>query len=165
MKDSVEFLAIVHAALARTRVPDLLASKAAVVLERIARGGGATEWYYCRGTAELGAVEGKLSPGSVVSFYFDERIRSASYSPQLGTDIAKVIDDTGDAVVGVLGEDGIEIHVDIVVSGDDLAEVMAATSPASRVFYGSFPSRDDDGMRAVTVTLPDRDGIVRGHPH
>jgi hypothetical protein len=34
-------------------VAKLLASKPAVVLERIARGGGATNWFFCRGPPRL----------------------------------------------------------------------------------------------------------------
>ena len=162
---NVDFLEIVRAALARTRVRDLLGSNAAVVLERIARGGGATEWYYCRGTSDLDAVERSLSPGSVVSFYFDGRIRSSSNAPPVLADIEKIIDDTGDAVVGVVGEDGVKMSVEVVVSREDLVEFMSTIGPASRVFYGAFPARDDDGSRAVTITLPDRDGISRSHPH
>jgi hypothetical protein len=33
------------------------------------------------------------------------------------------------------------------------------------VFYGATPDRENDGTHAVTVTLPDADGIVRPHPH
>lgn len=165
MKTSADFTEIVHGVLARRRVGDLLASNAAVVLERLARGGGATEWYYCRGTAELDALEKRLSAGSVVSFYFDERIRKLPKSPQLAADIERIIAETGDAVVGVLGEDGVKIDVEIVVSRDDLADFMSRLPSSSQVFYGAFPGRDDDGMPAVTVTLPDRDGVTRSHPH
>jgi hypothetical protein len=80
-------------------------------------------------------------------------------------DIGKLIVDTGDAVVGVVGEDSVKMGVEVVVSREDLAECMSAIALGVPVFYGAFPSRDDDGVRAVTMTLPDRDGIVRNHPH
>jgi hypothetical protein len=165
MKTADGFSMLVHRALATTRARELLACKRAVVLERIARGGGATDWYYCPGTAELDLIERRLRPGSVVSFYFDDRIRKSRWSDQLKLDIAQTIVETGDAVFGVLGTDGIEISVDIVVSVDELDELGSTLSLGSEVFWGAFPGRDNDGERAVTLTLADRDGVVRPHPH
>ena len=107
VKANGEFRAIVHAALARTRISELLASCSAVALERIARGGGATNWFYCRGLMGLEGVEGMLSSGSVVSFYFDDRIRMSPTSPQLSAEIEKIIEVTGDAVVGVIRGAGV----------------------------------------------------------
>jgi len=164
-KTNGEFSAIVHTVLEKTPVRELLGSGDAVVLERIARGGGATAWYYCRTGRELDAIEGRLSPGSVTSFYFDARIRRARYSPQFVTDVESIIVKAGDAFVGALGEDGIEINAEIVVSRDDLMETMSTIPRSSELFYGAFPARDNDGAAAVTVTLPDRDGVVRAHPH
>jgi len=106
-----------------------------------------------------------LSSGSVVSFYFDDRIRMSPTSPQLSAEIEKIIEVTGDAVVGVVRGAGVEIEAEIVVSGDDLAEFMSTVPSPSLIFYGAFPGRDNDGTRAVTVTLPDADGIVRSHRH
>jgi hypothetical protein len=165
VKDEGSFLALVHAALAGTPVRDLLTSNAAVVLERIARGGGRTEWYSCRGPAELEAIEGQLSPGSAVSFYFDGRVRGSPGSPHLAADILRIIHDVGEAVVGVLADDGVKIDVDFLSSTEEVTELISTLSPASRVFYGEFPARDNDGTRAVSLILPDRDGIVRPHPH
>jgi len=159
------FKAIVHALLSGTAVPGLLASRSAVVLERIARGGGATRWYHCPGAAALGAIEEKLSPGSVTSFYFDGRIRRARPSPAVVADIEKIIAEAGDAVLGTLREDGIGIAGETIVSSGDLRETLSTIDPSTEVFYGAFPGRDDDGVAAVTVTLPDRDGVVRAHPH
>jgi hypothetical protein len=61
--------------------------------------------------------------------------------------------------------DGLEILVDYVAGLDDLTEFESDLRPRQRVFYGAVPGRDDDGVSAVTVTLPDRDSVVRGHPH
>jgi hypothetical protein len=165
VKAAGNFSATVQTLLAGTRVRDLLALSSAVVLERIAGGGGATNWYYCSGPEALGTVEAKLSPGSLVSFYFDRRIAWSRLSPQLTAAIEQIITESGDAVVGVLGNDGVEVNTAIVVSGDDLAEYMSTIAPTSQVLYGAFPSRDNDGTRALTVTLPDVDGVVRSHPH
>jgi len=159
------FASLVHDAFAATPIINLLAAADAVVLERVARGGGRTVWYHCRGKHQLETIEALLSPGSVVSFYFDGRIRNAPYSPELRSIIEKVITETGDAVLGHLNKDGLHIDHEIVTGPNDLTEFASNFGPESRVFYGAFPNRDNDGIKAVTVTLPDHDGIVRPHPH
>ena len=155
----------VQTAVAATRTGSLIESKTAVVLERIARGGGATRWYYCSSKSCLALIEAKFSPGSVVSFYFDERIRQAVCSPEVRAAIERVIVQDREAVVGILGEDGLGIDVEIMSGPNELAEFLLNIKPATQVFYGAFPARDNDGEKAITLTLPDIDGMVRAHPH
>jgi hypothetical protein len=81
LRTSDSFTSIAHSTLAMTPVGKLLETSGAVVLERIARGGGATNWYSCSGQSQLEMIEARLLPGSVVSFYFDERIRLGPLSP------------------------------------------------------------------------------------
>jgi hypothetical protein len=88
-----------------------------------------------------------------------------SESPQLTAAIEKIFAANGDAVVGVLANDGVEVKAEIIVSGREVAEFMSTTVPGQQVLYGAFPDRDNDGTRALTVTLPDLDGVVRFHPH
>jgi hypothetical protein len=159
------FSEFVGAAISATPISNLLASKPAVVLERIARGGGATKWYYCSNTQSLEPVQTRFSPGSVVSFYFDDRIRRESYSPKLMTAIEAVIATHRETIIGTLGEDGILIDAEFVSGPNDLAELLLTIEPGVRVFYGPFPARDNDGVQAVTLTLPDADGTIRAHPH
>jgi hypothetical protein len=149
--------------LARTKVGELLATRDAVILERIARGGGATNWYYCRGCEQLETVEQELSPGSVVSFYFDGRLRKTLDLSEVGAAIEKILAVAIDAVVGTLHDDGVHIAATTIGSVEELAEF--ASERSKTLFYGEFPARDNDGVQAVTVTLPDNDGIVRPHPH
>jgi hypothetical protein len=155
----------VDAVLAATQIYERISANPAVVLERIARGGGSTNWYYCRNRADLDVVTGRLTPGCVVTFYFDDQLQRSPMSAQLATEIENIIAETGDAVVGFLGEHAVRLTSEVVVSRDDLAEFMASVPPATELFYGASPGRDDDGTRAITVTLPDADGIVRRHPH
>ena len=159
------FTSVAHAALATTPIVDLLATTDAVVLERIAMGGGATRWYYCPDGTRLEGIEAQLRPGSVVSFYFDDRIQSGLYTSEIKSNVGKIIAETGEAIIGVLGEDGLHIDVEVITGSDEITEFASAVTSSSRVFYGVFPARDNDGVRAVTVTIPDRDGVVRPHPH
>jgi hypothetical protein len=161
---SEHFNAVVRTALAATPTSHLLLSHDAVILERIARGGGTTNWYYCQTRADLDALERALAPGSVVSFYFDGRIRRAPDSSVFRADVEKIIAVTGDAMVGALTPGGILIDARIVSGPSDLADELTDLR-ATMFFYGAFPARDNDGVRAVTVQIPDEDGIVRAHPH
>ena len=57
------------------------------------------------------------------------------------------------------------VAITLALSVTDLAEFMSTVAPTSQVLFGAFPNRDNDGTRALTVTLPDLDGVVRSHPH
>ena len=135
-----------------------------MVLERIAYGGGATNWYFCRNITDLEAIERRLSAGSVVSLYFDDRIRRAGDSAAFRADVEQIIVASREAIVGALMPDGIRIDARIVAGRSELAEELADLG-ATSLFYGPFPARDNDGIRAVTLQIPDEDGVVRSYPH
>ena len=165
LKHGDAYTLIVQAALGNTAICEHLKHRDAVVLERIAKGGGAVKWYHCNETS-LDAIGRELSPGAVVSFYFDGRMKQNSLlRKEVVDEIEVIIKKCRVAVVGVVADDGIHIDADDIVSTEDLAEFMSSVSPSSRLFYGVVPGRDNDGVNAITVTLPDEDGIVRHHPH
>jgi hypothetical protein len=163
--NAAPFSELVLELLGRGPVPALLASRRAVVLERVARGGGATNLYSCAGVGSLAAVVGRFRPGSVVSFYFDDRIRRAPITDEVTAEVHRIVAETGDALVGFLDEDGIEVRAEIAMSAADLADFLSENEGAGPLLFGPFPSRDNDGIDAVTVVLPDEDGVVRPHPH
>src|SRR5262245_35327254 len=136
----------------------------AVVLERIARGGGQTNWYVCRTQAQLAAILAELSPGACVSFYLDGRIGYRTWSPRLHQEILRIIRQTGDCVIGQVLDD-IHLEVDFIAGPRDLQDYAATLGSASQLYIGPFPGRDNDGRRAITVILPDADGVVRAHPY
>lgn len=146
-------------------VRDRLLRSHAVVLERIARGAGATRWYWLEGVADVDRLVGWLAPGSVVSFYFDGRIGRASSAAELRARCLEIVAASGGAVVGRLGVDGLEIRVEDVAGDASLSEFMADVDSDDVLFVGAFPAADDDGTDAITLVVPDADGIVRGHPH
>jgi len=159
------FERIVHTAILRTPIDQLLDTGPAVVLERLARGGGATRWYYCPDRAQLTSIERELRPGSVVSFYFDERIRNGVFSPEMRSDCARILVESGELVIGRLAGGETRIDAEVVTGPSELEEFASGIGPSSRVFYGVFPARDNDGSQAVTLTVPDLDGTTRSHPH
>jgi hypothetical protein len=151
--------------IAASAVAGLLMRRPAMVLERIARGGGATRWYRLSTADDLARLCERLSPGSVVSFYFDERIEYLPLDDEATVRILEIASAEGSAVVGRLGPDSLEIIVDYVSGANELGEFVETVRHGEMVFVGAFPGRDDDGQNAVTFTLPDSDGVTRGHPH
>jgi hypothetical protein len=152
-------------------VPRLLTSRSAIVLERIALAAGATNWYHCTDHARLAALTAYLSPGSVVSFYFDDRITHCRYTPKVHERMLHLmrrqrdLGDSGEIVVGQLATDDLHINVDYPSTPEYLTEITQTLGTHSWIYFGSFPGRDNDGTKAVTLTLPDLDGITRAHPH
>jgi len=100
-----------------------------------------------------------------VSFYFDGRIQRAPYSPDLLPRVEHLISKDVDIVVGVLALDHVSIDVDFLSSPEEVAERLSNLDCMSTIFFGFFPARNNDGVTAVTIDLPDSDGVVRPHPH
>jgi hypothetical protein len=167
LKRPIPFSTLLFDTLSDSSIPALLAGAPAdvVVLERIARGAGATRWFVLHDPEELGVLVSRLSPGSSVSFYFDGRLAASRYDLSVRSELLAIAELDGDAVIGRLGGDQIELDVEFVAGPTELAEYESQLLPGATVIYGRFPARDNDGARAVTVDLPDRDGVVRPHPH
>ena len=99
------FADLARTLIAASAVAGLLLKRPAMVLERIARGGGATHWYGLSTADDLARICEKLSPGSVVSFYFDERIEYLPLDDEATVRILEIAQAEGSAVVGRLGPD------------------------------------------------------------
>jgi hypothetical protein len=159
------YAAVAIDAIRSTGAPRLLEGHPAVVLERLARAAGATRWFAIQGPHQLEALADKLSPGSCLSLYFDDRIRRAPFTEDVAEKILRIAAEDGDAVVGQLGPDGLEIATEFVAGRSELRDAAQSFRPSEPIFYGRFPANDNDPPHAVTLDLPDRDGIVRSHPH
>ena len=161
-----QFRKHVHATIARSPVPEMLTVTSAVIIERIAYGAGQTNWYYCVGLAQLEALEQLLHPGSCVSFYFDDRIKRAPYSAaEMRAIAASTKYPEHNFNLGALSSDGITIDMVISVDPSEFDEYDEEWSRAPFVFYGDYPGWDDDGINAVLITIPDKDGTVRRHAY
>jgi hypothetical protein len=164
--DIDSFRIAVREAIGATAVPQLIAggSRPAVVLERIARGAGATRWFLVRDVEDLAAVEQRLSPGSRVSFYFDGRLARDVYGPAIAEAVLDIASTDGDAVIARVQDVDVELDVEFIAGRVELEEYAAVLGQAE-VVYGHFPAADNDGEQAVTITIPDRDGVIRPHPY
>ena len=163
----VPYRNLVLEAISKAGVPGLFSQNPpyVVVLERLARAAGATNWYVLRQATQLSDLATKLSPGSSLSFYFDGRLAVGNYDAALVEELLRIARIEHDAVIGKLSDDGITLEVDFVANLADLEEFRRALAPGTPVYHGAFPARDNDGKAAVTIDLPDRDGVVRKHPH
>jgi hypothetical protein len=135
------------------------------VLERVAFGAGQTEWFFCRDPSDLNRIERELRPGSEVSFYFDGRIGCTERSEELLAIAGRVIDAGRECVIGALQQNGFEIAKDFVTQRSEVQEFISEHSITSLFFAGDYPAADNDGVAAVTLVVPDEDGIIRPHPH
>jgi hypothetical protein len=136
-----------------------------VVLERLARSAGSTNWYVIRADTQLDDLAAKVSPGSSISLYFDRRVAHHPYDEERVREILEIARRDRDAVVGRLSPDGMTLEVDFVSNREELDEFTQWLSPGEDIYFGAFPGRDDDGVNSVTIDLPDTDGVVRQHPH
>lgn len=164
-KRSDHYAELVRAALANTLVMERAAEHDAIILERIARGGGETHWFYCGNREALSVISSRLRPGSLVSFYFDNRIRRGRSIRDAREAVEALLGSHGEAVIGYLDDDGVTIRMSIVVSVSDLRETVDEFGDPHDVFWGQFPSSANDQENAITLVLPDVDGVVRSHPH
>jgi hypothetical protein len=140
-------------------------SRDVVILERLARAAGSTNWYVLHDADQLRGLAARLSPGSSISFYFDGRLGFHDNGAGVVHELLGIAGRYHDAVVGRLSPDGMTLEVDFIASKSELDAFTREISPGDRILYGAFPARDNDGNHAITIDLPDRDGIVRQHPH
>ena len=165
MTEHTDFVTLAQAVLDGTTARQRLAeTQEAVVVERIARGAGATSWYLLRCSDDLDALAARIRPGSRVSLYFDNRFMIGDFGDDARKAAVGIIERDGEAVLGALRPSGIEADTDFPSSADE-ADDFARDHPNSTIIVGAFPAPDDDGVNAVTVDLPDADGVVRPHPH
>jgi hypothetical protein len=162
--DPPEYAALVTRAFTQAGVLNPLGKRQAIVLERIARGAGATKWYVLDAPDDLDALARLVRPGGLVSFHFDGRISEVRLDEAAVDRLSAIaVRDHGSVIA--LRRGGIELDVYFPSDRRDLDDWLKEMADPDRAFIGAFPAWDNDGVDAVTVTLPDADGEVRGHPY
>ena len=142
--------------------PLLATSRGVVILERVARGGGRTRWFFCRTPSEVEIVLPQLQPGSRVGFFFDDRIRRVLFSASVRQAVSEIATTTGEVVFGHGRAAGQELDVHLL-DPSEIAEHLAVVPDGEIVYYGVFPAIEDHGL-AIAFTPPDADGVVRPQP-
>ncbi len=157
----MSFREFVGMALNESGVAKRVATEDCTALERPAVAGDGLAWFYCRDQSDLNEIANQLRPGSVVSFYFDDRIEALVDSDTTRSIIATTCSDH-EVTVGALGIDGLRIEMSFAGNAEEVASALPPLDDAAQlIFFGAFPGRDNDGTWAITLTLPDEDGVVR----
>jgi hypothetical protein len=162
--DRTAFEDVVTSLLSDNSLRGHLERHAGVALERIAYGGGATNWYSLPSPESMSALVRALTPGSILSIYFDDRLAWHQLDEATKAEFKSVINRDGDAVLARRTADPILLDAEIVSGAlevDDHAEALGSEV----VLLGAFPWPAKEGENAFTITLPDLDGVVRSHPH
>ena len=159
-------------AIAKAGVEECLVRRPCVVLERIARGAGATNWFYCRELARLPSIVACLHPSSMVSFYFDERIKRAPWTDATRAEVLALIKAHAEIVFGRFARQDtaptdtlFEIDASLVMSAEEVDDHADGLRSHVPVFFGEFPGKEQDGENVFTLVLPDEDGETRAHPY
>jgi hypothetical protein len=136
-----------------------------VVLERLARGGGATRWFFARPPEMVEPILERLSPGSSVSFYFANHLRVELDTEAVRQRMFDELDRAGELVVGYPDETAVELEIEIISGPSELTGFLMQHPEGSLAVWGSWPARANDGQDAITLDLVDADGVLRQHPH
>ena len=159
--DDRSFRELVGIALNDAGVARRVAIEDCTALERPAIAGEALAWFYCRDQSDLNEIANLLRPGSVVSFFFDDRIEALVDSETTRSIITTTCADH-EIALGALGIDGLQIEMSFARNAEEVAHALPPLDDAAQlIFFGAFPGRDDDGTWAITLTLPGDDGVVR----
>jgi hypothetical protein len=136
-----------------------------VVLERLARAGGAANWYLIRSKEDFDRVLQVLRGGSCVSFYFADQLHVETDTDSARQRMFDVVTSTGEVIVGYPAESVPELDMEIISGPGELGSYLMSHREGLLVIWGAWPERDNDGCNAITIDLVDEDGILRSHPH
>jgi hypothetical protein len=104
-----------------------------------------------------------LRPGSKVGFFFDDRIRRRPLCEKVEAEIRDLAMTTGEVVLGKQRTDGPELQIDFL-EVSEISEALSEVRPGEILYYGVFPTIEDDGISCVAFIPPDPDGTVRPQP-
>jgi hypothetical protein len=136
-----------------------------VIVERLARGGGATRWFFARSRAELDQVFDMLHGGSCVSFYFANQLHVETDNEAARQRMFEEITSEKDLVLGYPSAMGVAVDMELISGPGELAEQLMHHPEGSLAVWGKWPARANDGHDGITLNLVDADGTLRAHPH
>lgn len=142
----------------RTKLPAI--DDYCVVLERLAVAAGQTRWYVAEVDDALMEILAEIVPGSAVSLYFDGRLRRSTWSAETASGVLAVVSNSGECVVAVASPSGHNLLPYFISGANDLAEFVGEIPDGAVVYFGPYPMRDNDGVRAVSFVVPDAQGRI-----
>jgi hypothetical protein len=97
-----------------------------VVLERLARGGGAARWYFASDREHLAAILDQLqtSGGSCVSFYFDDQLLVEVDDENVRQRMFDAAAKDREIVIGYPAGSGLAISMELPTGTSELSEVL-----------------------------------------
>jgi hypothetical protein len=151
-----------HEVLARRLAGDW---RQVVILERLARAGGAARWFFGTSLATLDQVFDLLRGGSSVSFYFSRCLHVQTDHEQSRQDMFDEVTQYGEVVLGYPSRDNPEFDMAIISGPSELTEFLMHHPEGALAVWGQWPPRGNDGHDVITIDLVDADGVRRSHPH
>ena len=134
-----------------------------VVLERVARGAGATRWYLVKDRRALERTFASLGPGSQVTLYFQGPMCVGPLDPSIIGEMFATVGDTGEIVIAHPKDGAVALQVEFVSGPSELTEFLMQPNPSGDLVWGPFPGQEEPD--ALTIDLVDADRVLRPHPH
>lgn len=147
-----------HTEFPRIETPDI--NDYCIVVERLAKAAGQTRWHVAEDETELMTMLAEVLPGSSVSLYFDGRLKKSNWSAETSSEVLAVVAEKGECVVAAASMRGHELSPYFISGENDLMEFLGELATGSLVYFGPYPMRDNDGIRAVSFVVPDEQGRI-----
>jgi hypothetical protein len=138
---------------------------AVIVLERIARGAGATRWFQMCGVESLDRLVETFHRGSCVSFYLANQLEVVSIEEIRFSEISEILKRDGEVVAAFVLPTDFELDVEFLGSENEIKKFLELAGNGSFVILGAFPKRENSPGFVRTFVVPDADGLVRAHPY
>ncbi|MEZ5993901.1 MAG: hypothetical protein R3E76_16325 [Planctomycetota bacterium] len=161
----MEFRQCALQALSVPAVVKELRERHAVVLEQLANGGGATNWYVCKHLKDLERLAAEVRPGSIVTFFFKEQLKLEVFPGRIRAIIEATIKHGTDCIVGSV-RSGVRVeNIEYIDYPEEIDELFDSLQTGETILVGPFPPFSSESGSVPMVTIPDEDGVVRDHAY
>jgi hypothetical protein len=136
-----------------------------VILERLARGGGTSRWYYATSNEQIKDVLNLLRGGSVVSLFFGDELNVEIDSDEARQRMFDRVSPSREIMVAYPQDNVSILQVELVTGASELTELLIHHPEGKTIVWGPWPSAEPNGLSSFTLRLVDEDGVLRIHPH
>lgn len=133
-----------------------------VIWERLAHGGGATNWYVVRNEADCRALEALVRSGSELHAFAGEALRVEPVTQTVREAVVALADRLDEVVLGRT-RDGPQVDA-YLIDPSEVHEQLEDLDDGVEVLWGAIP---DIGSldELIVIDVADPDGVVRHLPH